>query len=116
MDLSAWNNNIFSEDDDEDIFQAVDVNVDSSVINNALAKTGNALYTDSAKLCLAQMPNQCSSHLKILQNMYAQKIRSDCTAFENKLKQDKIASSQKVRAAEQALRDAALTDFQNRNK
>jgi hypothetical protein len=115
LDLSAWNNNVFGEED-EDIFQSVDVNVDTSVINNALAKTGNALYVDSAKMCLAQMPAQCKDHLKILQNMYAQKIRSDCTAFENKLKQDKIASSQKLRTAEEALRDAALQDFQDKNK
>ncbi len=116
LDLSAWNNSIYSEDESDDLFSSISVSVDGDAVNNALAKKGNALYTDSAQMCLSQMPTQCKSHLKILQNMYAQKIRSDCTAFENKLKQDKVASSQKLRAAEQALRDAALTDFENKNR
>ena len=114
LDLSAWNNNIFSED--EDIFDNVDISVDASAVSNALSKTGDALYTDAAKMCIAQMPAKCNASVKMLQNVYAQKIKSDCMAFENSLKQQKIASTQKLQAAEKALRDAALDEFKDKNK
>lgn len=114
LDLSAWNNNIFSED--EDIFDNVDISVDASAVSNALSKTGDALYTDAAKMCIAQMPAKCNASVKMLQNVYAQKIKSDCMAFENSLKQQKIASTQKLQAAEKALRDASLEKFQEENK
>lgn len=114
LDLSAWNTNIFSEDDD--IFDDVDVSVDASAVSNALSKTGDALYTDAAKMCIAQMPAKCNASVKMLQSVYAQKIKSDCMAFENSLKQQKIASTQKLQAAEKALRDAALDEFKDKNK
>lgn len=114
LDLSAWNTNIFSED--EDIFDDVDISVDASAVSNALSKTGDALYTDAAKMCIAQMPAKCNASVKMLQSVYAQKIKSDCTAFENSLKQQKIASTQKLQAAEKALRDAALDEFKDKNK
>ena len=114
LDLSAWNTNIFSED--EDIFDDVDISVDASAVSNALSKTGDALYTDAAKMCIAQMPAKCNASVKMLQSVYAQKIKSDCIAFENSLKQQKIASTQKLQAAEKALRDAALDEFKDKNK
>lgn len=114
LDLSAWNTNIFSED--EDIFDDVDMGVDASAVSNALSKTGDALYTDAAKMCVAQMPAKCNASVKMLQSVYAQKIKSDCMAFENSLKQQKIASTQKLQAAEKALRDAALDEFKDKNK
>ena len=114
LDLSAWNTNIFSED--EDIFGDVDISVDASAVSNALSKTGDALYTDAAKMCIAQMPAKCNASVKMLQSVYAQKIKSDCIAFENSLKQQKIASTQKLQAAEKALRDAALDEFKDKNK
>lgn len=114
LDLSAWNTNIFSEDND--VFDDVDISVDASAVSNALSKTGDALYTDAAKMCVAQMPAKCNASVKMLQSVYAQKIKSDCMAFENSLKQQKIASTQKLQAAEKALRDAALDEFKDKNK
>ena len=115
LDLNAWNTNIFSDDGD-DPFDGADVSVDSSAVSNALSKTGDALYSSAAKMCIEQMPGQCGSSVQMLQNMYAQKIKSDCMAFENSLKQQKIASTQKLQAAEKALRDASLEKFQEENK
>nr|MBQ0091563.1 hypothetical protein [Candidatus Enterousia merdequi] len=114
LDLNAWNSGIFSEDDD--IFDGLDMSVDSSAVSSALSKSGDALYVSSAKMCLGQMPTQCSGSVQMLQNIYAQKIKSDCMAFENSLKQQKIASTQKLQTAEKALRDAALEQFQSENK
>lgn len=111
LDLSAWNNNIFGEDS-EDLFDALDMSSSSTELD----KTGKALYTSSAKMCLGQMPTECRSSLQMLQNVYAQKIKSDCMAYENSLKQQKNASAQKLQAAEKALRDAALDKYQEQNK
>lgn len=117
LDLSAWKSNVFAEDDDDDVFETLGATVDTSVINDALAKKGNELYTYSATMCLkSNMPDACKDHTKILQSMYAQKIRSDCAAFENKLKQDKVASSEKLRTAQNALRSAALESYEDKNK
>lgn len=109
LDLSAWNNSVFSEETAFD-------EVDNSALNDAMNKTGAALYNSAAKLCVAQMPTQCSGSLNMLQSVYAQKIKSDCVAFENSLKQQKIASTQKLQTAQKALRDAALDEYKNQNK
>lgn len=113
LDLDIWNTSVFSEIDD-DIFD--EVQIGSSTLSNALNKTGNKLYADSAKMCVAQIPDKCKSSLQLLQSIYASKIKSDCVAFENSLKQQKIASTQKLQTAEKALRDAALEEFQDQNK
>ena len=67
-------------------------------------------------MCVAQMPTQCKEHLTMLRSVYMQKIKSDCIAFENNLKQQKIASTQKLQTAEKALRDASLEKFNDENK
>lgn len=113
LDLSAWNNtNIFSEDND--LFD--EVKFDTNAVSDALSKTGAELYNSAAKMCVSQMPAQCSGSLNMLQSVYAQKIKSDCIAFENSLKQQKVASTQKLQTAEKALRDAALEKFREENK
>lgn len=107
LDLSLWDNSdIFAED--EDIFGDGDVNpIDG--------KEGDALHSAASDVCVASMP-ECASEMQMLKMMYAQRIRSDCTAYENSLKQQKNSSTQKLRAAEQALRSAALEQYQSANK
>ena len=112
LDLSSWNTSIFDEDDG--VFDAANLN--SSALSDAMNKSGAELYNSAAKLCVAQMPTQCSGSLNMLQSVYAQKIKSDCVAFENSLKQQKIASTQKLQTAQKALRDAALEEYKNQNK
>ena len=111
LDLSAWNSNVF-DDMDDDIF-------DTKVLDGADAvkdKTGDALYKTASERCSTRIPAQCRSSSSMLQMIYAQKIKSDCTAYENSLKQQKSASAQKLQTAQKALRDAALEQFQNENK
>ena len=78
-------------------------------------KEGDALYSASHDICAAQIP-ECEAEMDMLQLMYSQQIRSDCTAYENSLKQQRNASAQKLYTAEQALRSAALEQYQNANK
>ena len=107
LDLSLWN---VSFDDDEDIFGDA-----LSFENTIEGKEGDALYSAVNEVCIAQIP-ECASELSMLQLMYSQQIKSDCSAYENSLKQQKNASAQKLAAAEKALRDAALDQYRNANK
>lgn len=108
LDLTSWFSPV--DFDSESIFD--DTDVTQSPIEG---KEGDALYRASHEICIQQMP-ECGSELSMLQLMYSQQIRSDCSAYENSLKQQKNASAQKLYAAEQALRDAALEQYQSANK
>ena len=108
LDLSLWDFS-FDLDDEDSIFS------DGANISPIEGKEGDKLYLAAHEICEAQIP-ECSSELSMLQLMYSQQIRSDCTAYENSLKQQKNSSAQKVLAAEKALRDAALEQYQNSNK
>ena len=106
LDLSAWNNTIF--DDDDDVFNTTN-------IDNISNKTGNDLQNAVTEICVQQIP-ECAANMSMLKMMYAQQIKSDCTAYENSLKQQKNESTKKLQTAQQALRDAALEQHQNQNK
>ncbi|MBO5946628.1 MAG: hypothetical protein J6Q44_00600, partial [Alphaproteobacteria bacterium] len=106
LDLSLWDTAVDFEE--EDIFGA-------SAMSPIEGKEGDALHRAAAELCVAQIP-ECSSDVQLLQMMYAQRIKSDCTAYENSLKQQKNSSTQKLAAAEKALREAALDQLRTANK
>ena len=109
LDLSMWDATAEFEEE-EDIFGA------SAVDPNSMdGKEGDALHKAAADLCKAQIP-ECAKDINMLQMMYIQKIKSDCTAYENVLKQKKTQSAQKLQAAERALRETALEQYQNANK
>ncbi|MBR2286287.1 MAG: hypothetical protein IJ866_02430 [Alphaproteobacteria bacterium] len=107
LDLSIWDNSaMFEEDDVFDIFGEV-----SSIDG----KTGDALQRAASDLCAAQIP-ECAADMSMLKLLYAQKIKSDCNAYENSLKQQKSASQTKLATAERALRDAALEQLRAENR
>ena len=105
LDLTMWSSAIdFSEDEEE------------SVLDELEGKSGTGLHDAVYGLCSAQIAPECNSELSMLKLMYSQQIKSDCTAYENSLKQQKNASTQKLMAAEAALRDAALEQYKSANK
>ncbi len=108
LDLSMWDATAdFAEE--EDIFAV------ASDPNSLDGKEGDALHVAAAALCKAQIP-ECANDINMLQMMYGQRIKSDCAAYENVLKQKKTQSAQKLQAAERALRETALEQYQNANK
>ena len=110
LDLSAWNlSEIDFDADAEDIFS---LSSDGMSVAN---KTGDALYRAAAKLCNAQIPD-CKSQSTMMELMYKQRIRSDCTAYENSLRQQRTQSAQKLASAQSAMREAALEQYRNANK
>ena len=109
LDLSSFNNNIFS-DADEDVFSLDDAQ------NSLTDKKGDALFKETTKMCAAQIPAQCKTYGNMLSMVYAQKIKSDCIAYENSLKAQKNQSQQKLQTAQKALREAALDEYKNQNR
>ncbi|MBR1380607.1 MAG: hypothetical protein IJ560_03385 [Alphaproteobacteria bacterium] len=108
LDLSAWNVSSLDFDDD-DIFGGDDA------VSSLANKEGDALHRAAAEVCTAQIP-ECGNEIKMLQMVYSQRIKSDCNAYENSLKQQKTQSQQKLATAERALRDAALDQLHAANK
>jgi len=109
LDLSLWDNSMLFDDDDfNDIF-------DLSETSTIDGKKGDALQRAASDLCVAQIP-ECAGEMSMLQLLYAQKIKSDCNAYENSLKQQKNASQTKLSTAERALRDAALERLRAENR
>ena len=103
VDLSLW-----------DAYTVMD-DLDSGSANPLSGKEGDALFNASHQLCAQQMP-ECNEQLSMLSLMYRQQIRSDCTAYENSLNQQKQASQQKLAAAQTALRQASYEQLQAANK
>ena len=119
LDLNAFKVGVF-DDDDDDVFgdgEKSEAERKAEVLEDSMAnKVGDDLRSAANKLCVEQMPKQCIDSTSMLQLAYTQKIKSDCNAYENSLKQQKIASNQKLAAAEKALREAALESFEKENK
>lgn len=111
LDLSAWNNTIFNEVDD--LFES---SSSADSISTFADKKGDDLYKASARMCAAQIPESCQTYGSMMQLIYAQKIKSDCVAYENSLKAQKAQSQQKLQTAQKALREAALDEYKNQNK
>lgn len=106
LDLSLWAPADFEVE--EDIFAV-------SEVNSLEGKTGDNLHSAVSNLCRSQMP-ECSNDFTMMQMIYANTIKSDCTAYENELKRQKTLSQQKLYAAEKALREAALDSYRTMNK
>lgn len=114
LDLSAWNNSSLFDDDDFDFDSGT--NNGTKIANDLSDKKGDDLHREAAKLCTQQLPTDCRNSASMLQMTYAQRIRSDCTGYENSLKQKKAESAQKLQTAQKAVRDAVLEDVKNKNK
>ena len=95
LDLSAWNNSVFATDN---VFDATEKNL----IESFADKQGDDLFYSAAPLCAEKIPTECKSYSQMLQLVYAQRIKSDCVAYENSLKQQRSASAQKLLVAEKA--------------
>lgn len=116
LDLSAWNNAGLFDDDDEDVFDTSNKEEKVRIADDMANKKGDELHKEAAKICTQQLPTDCKNSASMLQMTYAQKIRSDCTGYENSLKQKKSESAQKLQTAQKAVREAVLEDVKNKNK
>ena len=119
LDLSAWKtNSLFDDDDDDEESEESKAEKAKAQMSGGdfSNKHGDDLQVAASELCAKQLPDQCVASYSLLQMTYGQRIRSDCTAYENGLKQQRAASQEKLQTAQKALRDAALEAFKNENK
>ena len=116
LDLSVFSNSSMFDDDDDDIFDTGKKEEDIKIADDLANKKGDELHKEAAKICTKQLPADCRNSASMLQMTYAQKIRSDCTGYENSLKQKKAESTQKLQTAQKAVREAVLEDVKNKNK
>ena len=101
---------MFAQIDDED---EEDVFVDTDDISN---KHGDALYIAADEMCFDQTPAKCKENSDMLKMLYVQKIKTDCTAFENSIKKGNSALTVQIADAQKVVRDAALSKFKEANK
>ena len=111
LDLSIFNTAVF---DTDDLFG--DIESDNVLESDLADKKGSALRRAATKLCLSTFPAQCKEYSSILQNIYAVQIRTNCISYENYLKQQKMNSEDLKRTADRAVRDAALEQYEKKNK
>ncbi len=104
LDLSLWDDT--TDDEEYDIF---------SQYENLKNKKGDALQNSAIGICAEQMP-ECDAELTLLKMAYAQRVRSDCAAYENSLDAQKKASQNKLNLSKQALRQTAFDELQRANK
>lgn len=110
LDLSAFNSNSMF---DTDGIGGDDIDVLGSDFSD---KKGDALRSSATKLCINKVPDQCREFASMLQLVYAQKIKSDCIAYENDLKQQKMNSENLLKTAKKAVRDAAGEAYNRANR
>ena len=110
LDLSLFNSGVF---DTDDLFGELDDDILGADLSD---KKGNALRSAATKMCVSKLPSQCKEHSSMLQLVYAQKIKSDCIAYENDLKQQKMNSENLLKTAQKAVRDAAAEAYASKNK
>ena len=78
-------------------------------------ETGDALRATMHDLCMEKIP-ECKSQLTLIKNLYSQKIKSDCAAFENALAVQNQESKERRADAKKVVRGAALEQYQASNK
>ena len=76
---------------------------------------GEQLFALAHEQCVEQLP-ECASDMDMLKLLYNQQIKSDCIAYDNSIKQQQQDSAQKLFAAQTAVRDAAMEQFESKNK
>lgn len=93
-------------DDDVDDLDSDSVTYDS---------VGDKLRSEMHKLCMERIP-ECKAQVNLISNMYTQKIKSDCAAFENALVEQQHASQDRRAEVKKSVRAAALEQYNETNK
>ncbi|MBR5904416.1 MAG: hypothetical protein IKZ49_02670 [Alphaproteobacteria bacterium] len=109
-----------SIEDGEDVDEAMDSifgdeESDFDVSPASSGATGDKLRAEMHNICIEKIP-ECKLQFVLVKNMYIQKIKSDCAAFDNALREQSIASKEKRAEAKKMVREAALEKYEENNK
>ncbi len=92
---------------DDELSESEDLHASGSV--------GDRLRAEMHDICIEKLP-ECKSQLTLITNLYAQKIKSDCAAYENILSVKNQEAKERRADAKKAVRTAALEQYQASNK
>lgn len=95
-------------EDDDDIFDEED--------DDIFSKTGGALHKAAEKLCMEQMPENCSSDVQFLRQVYGRQITSDCKGFQNSIAKKRDEAEAQLASAEADVRTALAESLETFNK
>ncbi|MCL2017711.1 MAG: hypothetical protein FWG80_02995 [Alphaproteobacteria bacterium] len=102
VNTALWNINAFGEEDE--------------IAPDPLAgKVGDDLHTTVRGICTQQISG-CEKDIRMLQTMYSAEITNNCRAYENALKARQQQSTQRLQAAQSAVREAARESYESSNK
>lgn len=76
---------------------------------------GDKLRAEMHDICMEKLP-ECKSQLTLITNLYSQKIKADCAAYENALTVKNQEAKDRRADAKKAVRNAALEQYQASNK
>ncbi len=82
---------------------------------NFSGSVGDKLRAEMHDICIEKLP-ECKSQLTLITNLYSQKIKSDCAAYENALSVKNQEAKERRADAKKAVRAAALEQYQASNK
>ncbi len=95
-------------EDDDDIFDEED--------DDIFSKTGGALHKAAEKLCMEQMPENCSGDVQFLRQVYGRQITSDCKGFQNSIAKKRDEADAQLASAEADVRTALAESLETFNK
>lgn len=104
--LSLWSNSLYSDDDEFEDDEVVDIS----------GKTGAELYAAADNICTNMVPDNCAKDMTFLRQVYSRQIASDCKAFENSLSAKRSEAELEMASAESAVRAALKESFNEANK
>ena len=82
---------------------------------NFSGSVGDKLRAEMHDICIEKLP-ECKSQLTLITNLYSQKIKSDCVAYENALSVKNQEAKERRADAKKAVRTAALEQHKASNK
>ena len=96
----------------EDFAEDADVEFEDLSVSGAI---GDKLRAKMHEICTEKM-SDCESEFKLITNLYSQKIKADCAAFENALAVKRKENKNHFEETKKIARDAALEQYKSANK
>ncbi len=88
---------------------------DTSDNSDEKNKTGEELYGSAIAICMERMP-ECKQSETMLRTIYNGKIRGDCAAYENAIKEQRRTAETRLSEAQRAMRTSAYEQLRTANK
>jgi hypothetical protein len=96
--------------------EAIESEMECEDDEDIACKIGAAKYNAAAKLCETKVTDECRENFSFSKLQYSQNIRSDCTAYQNAIKDAREKGAVAAAAARKEMRETAAEQFEAKNK